>query len=390
MANKKRLLRFNAALGRTGLPFTANLTAATTTKLLAGYQAMLAGTRNLNLAIMGDSTDRGVDETAVPYNSQYRLSLAQQLATLFAGDGLASGANNLYGISGTSFNDYMIRDSRAASTGATTAFGTAVPVQGGAEIEFPTAIGTFSFTPQANTNTADIYYQDSTAGRQFSWSVDGGAATTITTVGSNTVVKLTIPLGAVGAHTIQLAWVAGFVRIYGIDCYDNTRKEVTVRQWAISGGTSSDMVLDTGTPSSGRPRQLALFPVDCAFGDLGIVNSWRNSRSVANCTTDMNTLVDAVHAAGGDFIFCIPPFDSGSTGATANQQQYVDAMYSVAAAKGCAVFNIRQAFGSKTASDAAGYTSAADAVHFTIAGQAYRAGLLKPVLRYGMGLNPYP
>jgi hypothetical protein len=374
------------AVAQGALPFFSGLSTATTTRMKAGYNAMIAGTRNMNIAIMGDSTERGVDETAVPYNSQYPLSAAEQLARLFRSSAMASGANNWYGISGNNFNDYMIRDSRVSATGSATAFNTAVPCQGGSELEFPTATGTFNFTPQQPVNTADIYYQDSAAGRQFSWAVDGGGATTITTTGVNTIVKLTIPLGAVGTHTIQLAWIAQFVRIYGIDAYDNTRKEVTIRQWGISGGTSSDMVLDTGTPSSGRLRQLALFPVDLAIGDMGLVNSWRNSRSIANCQTDIAGIIAAVQAAGGDFIFCTPPFDSGSTGATASQQAYIDAVHTTVLAAGASVFNIRTALGSKANSDALGYTSAADAVHWTIAGQAYRAGLILPALKFGMGL----
>jgi len=371
-----------------GIPYVTNLTPATTTKILAGYAAMQAGTRNMNIAIMGDSTDRGTDETARPYNSQYPLSIAEQLAAMFRADGIASGANNWYGISGSNFNDYMIRDSRVSATGSTTAFGTAVVCQGGTEVEFPTATGTFSFTPQQNCTKADIYYQDSSAGRQFSWSVDGGAATTITTAGANTIAKTTVALGSLGAHTLKLAWVSGFVRIYGIDCYDDSRKEITFRQWGTSGGTTTTMIDNTGSPNAGRLQQLSLYPVDLAFGDCGIVNSWRNSRSVANCQTDLNTLIDAVHTAGGDFIICIPPFDSSSTGLAAQQQSYVDMMYAVGAAKGCAVFDIRKAWGSKAASDAAGYTSAADAVHPTTLGQANRAVNLKPILRYGMGLAP--
>lgn len=375
--------------GTPGVQYVTNLTKTNTTRILAGYQAMQANTRNMNIAIMGDSTDRGVDETAIPYNSQYPLSLAEQLAILFRADGIASGANNWYGISGNTFNDFMLRDSRCAVTGATTAFVTAVPCQGGAEIEFPTAAGTFSFTPQQNTNTADIYYQDSTAGRAFTWAVDGGATTLITTTGLNTIVKLTIPLGSVGAHTVTLAWSAGFVRIYGIDCYDNTRKEVTIRQWAISGGTTSNMIENTGSPSSGRLQQLSLFPVDLVIGDLGLVNSWRLNRSIPNCVADVTTLIDAVRAGNADIIFCIPPFDSSSTGSAGNQQAYIDAILSLCQQKNCPVFNIRQAWGSKTAADTAGYMSAGDAVHPTIAGQANRAARLRPLIRYGMGLSAY-
>lgn len=372
------------------VPYTTNLNPGTTSKILAGYQAMLAGTRNMVIAIMGDSTDRGVDETASPYGSQYPLSVAEQLAILFRSDGIASGANNWYGISGFNFADYTTRDSRVAATGATTAFASAVPVQGGSEIEFPTAAGTWSFTPQQPVSSCQIYYQDSTAGRQFSWDVDGGAATTITTAGLNTIANATIPLGSVGTHTIRLTWVAAFVRIYGIDCQDATRKEVTIRQWAISGGTTSNMIDNTGTPNSGRLRQLDLYRPDVVAGDYGIINSWRLSRSVANVVLDLTTLFDAIKAAGADFIFVEPPFDSSSTGNAAIQQQYVDAVAALAISKGGIVFRTRAALTSKTVSDSYGYTVANDAVHYRIYGESFRAALMKPMFRYGMGLTPYP
>lgn len=99
-----------------GVKFVDNLKPATTTKMRAGFQAMLAGTRNMVVAVMGDSTERSVDETASPYGSQYPLSIAEQLAILFRSDGIASGANNWYGISGTNFaDDFMPRDSRLAA-----------------------------------------------------------------------------------------------------------------------------------------------------------------------------------------------------------------------------------------------------------------------------------
>jgi hypothetical protein len=378
-----------APLGRTGLPGWINLSPSTTARVKAGFAAMQAGTRNMNMALNGSSVDKGVDETAVPYNSQYPLSLAEQLAMLYRADNLASGANNWYGISGFNFADYMTRDSRCAATGSATSGVSSVPCQGGSELEFPTAAGTFSFTPQQNTNTADIYYQDSTAGRAFTWAVDGGSTTTITTTGLNTIVKLTIPLGSVGAHTIQLAWSAAFVRIYGIDCYDNTRKEITIRQWATSGGTVSGMIDNTGSPSSGRLRQISLFPPDLIMGDIGLPNTWRAvGVSVATAKSQAETYIDALHAAGSDFAFVVPPFDSGSAGNTANQQAYIDAVIASCIAKGCAVFNLRAAPGwtSKAASDAAGYTVAPDAIHKTIAGQASTAALLMPGLQYAMGI----
>ncbi|MCK1742200.1 hypothetical protein IVA80_15350 [Bradyrhizobium sp. 139] len=372
-----------------GIGFASNLTTATTARLRAGYQAMLAGTRNLNLAVMGDSTDRGVDETAVPYNSQYPLSVAEQLAALFRADGIPSGANNWYGLSGTSLNDYVIRDSRITVAG-TAAMGSSV-IQGGASMSLSSATAAMTFTPQQPCDTADIYTVQNSAfnGATLAARVDGGAATNIVQNATNTIRKTTIPLGALGAHTIQISWVSGANALFGIDCYDSSRKEVTVRQWAQSGGTASQMIDNTGSPSSGRINQINLFPPDCVFGDLGIINSWRNGTAVATVKTQCESLIDAVHAAGADFIFTVPPIDSGAAGATASQQLYIDAVTASCNAKGCAIFNLRAApaWSTKAASDAAGFTSAADFVHPRIAGQANKAALLKPILRFGMGLS---
>lgn len=372
----------NSLVGSGGIPYTSNVTRANTSKILAGYTAMKAGTRNMNVAVMGNSTDRGVDETAVPYNTQYPLSVAEQLATKFRADSIASGANNWYGISGVSLADYLLRDSRLAIVGGTQ---DSAVVQGGAAVAL-TSAGSISFTPQQPCTKADIYQYDFFAGATINWQVDGGATTNIAQVGNNTIKKTTVSLGALGAHTLKLNWVSGNNSIFAIDCYDDTRKEVTFRQWAISGATTLSMIDDTGTPHAGRLTQLAGAPVDLAFGDCGMVNSWRQSRAVASCQTDLNTLIDAVRAAGGDFILCVPPFDTGAAGNTGIQQQYVDMMYAVSVAKACPIFDIRKSWGTKANSDAKGWTSAADAVHPTIAGQANRAVGLRSLIRWGMGL----
>jgi hypothetical protein len=376
--------------GRAGIPYASNLTAGTTARMLAGYQAMQAGTKNMNIAVMEDSTGRGVDEGALPYNSQYPLSIAEQIASALRGDGIASGANNWYGLSGTSLNDYVIRD-RRITVGGTAAVGSSV-VQGGAGMSMSSSTATMTFTPQGNCTKADIYTLQNSAfnGAQLAVLVDGVATATITQNTTNTIRKTTVSLGSAAPHTITINWVSGANALYGIDCYDDTRKEVTIRQWAQSGGTASQMIDNTGSPNAGRLNQLALFPVDLVIGDVGIVNSWRNGTAVATVKTQVETLIDAIHAAGGDFIFLEPPFDSGSAGNTANQQLYVDAVNASCIAKGCGIFRTRQALVSKAASDAAGYTRSNDFVHYTIAGQAWRAGLLKPVLRYGMGLSPTP
>lgn len=372
------------------VPYSTNITASTTARARAGYAAMLAGTRNMNIAIMGDSTERGVDETASPYNTQYPSSVSEQLASLFRAKGIASGSNNWYGLSGTSLNDYVIRDSRI-TTGGTAAVGSSI-VQGGGGMSMSSATAVMTFTPQQPCTKADIYTLDSSSfiGAQLGWSVDGGAVTNITQTGLQSIRKTTISLGTLGPHTIQIAWVSGANALYGIDCYDDTRKEVTFRQWGISGGTTSGMIDNTGNPTAGRLRQLSLYPVDLVIGDLGLINSWRNSRSIPNCVTDVNTLIDGVQAAGGDLIFCVPPFDNGSTGATASQQSYIDAIVAACIAKGCGILNVRQKWGSYSAAVAAGYMAGSDATHPRLAGYVDQAKIRSSAIRFSMGLSVNP
>lgn len=381
-----------AMVGGGGIPFFLNLTPATTSKLKAGYAAMKAGTRNMILAVEGDSTDRGVDETASPYGSQYRLSIAEQLAILFRADGIAAGANNWYGISGTSLPDYDSRDDRFTASG-TAAMGSSV-VQGGAGLSMSSATAAMSFTPQGQWTKADIYTMQNSAfnGATLNANIDGGSNTAITQNATNTIRKTTLTAGALGTHTVNIAWGSGANALYGIDCYDDSRKEITIRNWAQSGGTASQMSDNTGTPTAGRVNQATLFQADCFFGGLGLVNSWRNGTAVATVKTQVETFIDnVVKANGADFIFTVPPIDSGSAGNTANQQQYIDAAIASVLQRGCAVFNLRAApnWTSKALSDAAGFTSAADFVHKAIAGAANSALLLEPGLRYGMGLAPY-
>lgn len=378
-------------IGRAGgsLPYWINLNPSTTSKIKAGYQAMLAGTRNTFWAASGSSVDRGVDETAVPYGSQYPKSVAEQLAAVFRGDGIAAGANNWYGISGNNLNDYDIRDDRF-TVGGTSAMGSTI-VQGGAGLSMSSATATMSFTPQGNVDTADIYTMQFSGfnGGQLAVLVDGVATTTITQDATTTIRKTTVPLGAVGAHTITVNWAAGSNALYGIDCYDSTRKEITMRNWAISGGSLALMIDNTGSPQAGRTNQINLYPPDLIYGDIGVVNTWRAAGvSVETARTQADTYITNIKNAGADFIFVVPPFDSGVLNNTPNQQAYINAIMERCIARGCAVFNLRAAPGwtSKAASDAAGFTVSNDAVHKTIAGQASTAALLRAGLRYAMGL----
>ncbi len=374
------IIELQNAVNASDLAFFTNFSASTTSKMRAGFAAQQAGTRDMVVAIMGDSTDRGVDETALPFSFQYPLSFAEQLAIQCRANGVAASADNWYGISGNNLQDYDDRDARI-TTGGTAAMGSSV-VQGGAGLSMSSATATMSFTPKGNFNTAKISTLQNAAfnGATLAVFVDGVFKQNIVQDATNTIRKTIIDCGAVGQHTITINWVSGANALYGIECYDNTKKQIIFRQWAQSGATVSQMIDNTGSPAGGRINQLNLDPADLVIGDLGVVNSWRNGTAVATVKAQAETIIDAIIAAGGDFIFTEPPFDSGSAGNTVNQQQYVDAITASCIAKGCAVMNTRAALGSKATSDALGYTSPSDFVHYRINGQAYRAQIFVPGL----------
>lgn len=361
-------------------PYTFNLKKSNTSAFRSVY---LAGARNTRLAFMGDSTMRGTDELATPYNAQFGNATPMKLAPLLQSAGIAAGANNLFGSGTTTIADLKLRDGRFNHSGAAVFGG--VQTQGGSDFNFPTAASTISFTPQGNVTKFDIYWRDAAVGRNFSWAVDGGGATTINSSGVAAMRKTTVSAGAAGVHTLSLAWVAGSVNLFGIDAYDDTagRVEVSCLNWGVNGGTTSTMIGNVGPPNGGRLQFITSFPPDLVIGELGIVNSWRNSMSVATAKAEMTTLVQAVKAAGSDFMFLTPPYDGSVLGLAANQNAYVDAMYEIAVSEDVPLIDIRQKWLSFANQTTLGLTG--DNVHPTIAaGYPDTAAVVQQAVQYAL------
>jgi hypothetical protein len=228
-----------------------------------------------------------------------------------------------------------------------------------------------TFTPQANCDTAQIIWRDGAAGRDWDWSVDGGAATNITSSGSTAFRIETVSLGALGAHTLTLSWDLGTIHILGINCYDSSRKEISLWNWGICGGTSTNLINNTDTVV-GRLAILAhasLKP-DLAFIEGGLINDWRTSIAVATSKANLTTLVSTVKANSGNVILCTPTFDAGSTGLTASQQLYVDAMYQVALEQNVGLIDFRKISPERS-----------DTVHMTTAGHLAMATVARNVVQ---------
>jgi hypothetical protein len=226
-----------------------------------------------------------------------------------------------------------------------------------------------TFTPQANVTKFDIWWRDGAAGRNFSWAVDAGGATTINSSGTTQIVKTTVSAGAAGIHALTLAWVAGSITILGIDAYDDTssRRELSIWNWGISGATSANLIDNTDSVA-GRLAEITAMAPDLSIVEGGIINDWRNSLGTAATVTNLTTLFTTCQAVG-DVIYYTPRFDNAGTGDAANQNAYVAAATALAVSMNIPVLDARSLFGSFAIGNAAGFYS--DTVHGDTGGSGY-------------------
>lgn len=318
------------------------------------------------VGMTGDSTEKGVDETTgtpgtAPYATQYPNAGPMFLADMFQAAGINAGCDNIYGHSGTTLNDYLIRDNRVTITGGTVVG--SVQCQGGASWLFPGVASTFSYTSRKPCTSADIYWRDTGAGNNADVAVDGVSVGNINSTGTFKFAKTTFSGLTLGIHTIKLTWVAGNVNFFGIDCQDRTggRKEITFRQWGTSGATSTTMISNVGTPNGGRLQQRTTFPVHLIISEEGLVNDGRTGVSLATSKSNMLADINAAKATNTDFWFLTPPFDS--TIDLSLQNALSQQMYDLAQSENVGLIDRRKAWKSYANEKALGLVG--DGVHPT-------------------------
>lgn len=228
------------------------------------------------------------------------------------------------------------------------------------------------FLAQGNYDTMEVFWRDGASGRNFTAQIDADVAVNVNSTGS-TVLAKTAPIqktgGVVGSYTTTLTWALGSVTPLAINCYDSTRKEISWWCWGICGGTSAAMI-NNSDAAVGRLTCIAnaLTKLDIAFVQGGVINDWRTSVAVSSTYANLTTLVQALLTAGTNVVMCIPVFDNGVAGNTANQQDYVNAMYQVARENGVGVIDIRKKWLSYANAVANGWQTNSDSVHPTTAG----------------------
>ncbi len=372
-----------ASLGRgDGLDaLLLNLKASNTQR----FRAAAARTdRNAIVAAIGPSTTCG--QSTGGGTTQATGSWPMQLAAMLARQGVAAGASNLFGdhacwaLAQTAPN-YMTGDSRVVLTGSAAPgpFGTA----GGNGFAMSGAAGSLTFTPVTSVSAYDIWYRDG-VGRNWSWSIDGGAATTVTGAAAIAPRRLVVRAAAAGLRPLTLSWVAGNVHLIGVSGYDDTagRREISVYNWGISGA-KSEQFIQNNDPTASRIATWSAVAPDLSILDDWAINDWRQAIPIATFRANLATGI-AQGKLSGDVLVTTPLWDSGAYGNAAVQGDYAAATIAAALEADVPVVDVRAAWRSFAIANGLGWYS--DTVHPTFLGYATKASLLSEVLRRVLNL----
>lgn len=240
---------------------------------------------------------------------------------------------------------------------------------------------TYTFT---DVDTADIYVADGTAGRKWSWSVDGGAETVITNAGSGSIVKTTVSLGGKGNHTLRLSGNSGVVIVLIVNPYDSSRRQLDIVNMGISGATSTQFILNNN-PVTGRLAAIAAYKPDIVIMDDWSINDWRAAVgggaeiSVALSMQNQQTFIDACKAAGSQLIGITPLWDKVQTNNGYRQQEYADATKALYLANGMPVLDVRAALQSYDTAAGVGFYS--DTVHPAQLGYDLKGSMVSQFIR---------
>lgn len=187
--------------------------------------------------------------------------------------------------------------------------------------------------------SCDVVFVKAAGFGTWSWKVDGGAATVVSSVGATQDgAKVRIPLGSTGAHTLVLTGVSGSNYIDGGVEIDGTELGgITVHDCGHSGFTSANWVAAPFDPVTRWPAAIAALSPSIILIPLGI-NDINDGVPVAAFQANLTSLVAKLRASAGMTnvaVVFVAYYAMG--GKLAAWQNYVDAMYAAAAADGNAL-----------------------------------------------------
>ncbi len=281
-----------------------------------------------NVVCLGDSITEGQGATAVDYRWVARLR--DQLRAKFPTTGLSGGGRGFLGArnSGEVSFAWPAQYTGSPGTGATLG-----PKSSFAQLNASGQTITYSLTG----DSADIMWAQAAFGGTFSWKVDGGSATNVSTNGGSTLDgKIThISLGSTGAHTLTLTWVSGNSNVDGVVEYNGDYSTGLQVHDAGHYGWQSTNWTSVLASSTGAAAGIAALSPKLIIIALG-VNDQFAGVAPATFQSNLQTIITGLRAAQSSpypsIVLCMYPPRQGQSGYTYPWSQYVDAAWTVAGA----------------------------------------------------------
>lgn len=171
-----------------------------------------------------------------------------------------------------------------------------------------------------DTTQAKIYYLQQPGGGSFTWAVDGGGATTVSTAGTLGIGVVTISGLSVATHsfvvTVTVAGSAG-VTLNGIDLIGGSdNRGIRVENIGMSGTTTGDWASVSAATWQTAVGDIAVGTTPIVLVTLG-TNDERTSVALTTSAANLATIVTNLRAAlTTPDIYFVAPGDNG-TGSTA-------------------------------------------------------------------------
>ncbi len=341
-----------------------NLRPNNTRKWRYARSRVVRGLANANVACLGTSLTRGYRAGAG--TNDFLKGYPNSLATLLSSTGYRATDSALFGGAAVSVGIYTANDTRVVAGGT---WAPTYNVSLGGFMWSTTGAGTLAFTPTNQCDTFEIYHDRTASIGVFTAAVNAGPVLFTSSTGANGIIKTTVS-SALGANTLNLAWVSGTVAICGIIGYNSLLRQVNVLNMGYVNGQASNQSSSTSYFSP-----MTVLPT--VAPDLTIIefmaNEAINGTALATHRAEVQKIITAALATGDVMLLTSTPTSTGI-----NQANYLGTLYELAAINDIPLIDTYTMFGSYTIMNAIG--AFFDTVHPNESGYGIVAGLVNKAL----------
>jgi lysophospholipase L1-like esterase len=308
----------------------------------------LTGGAAANLNIYGDSISAGYLATPYPYVSSWPTRLRDMFAKQYGNTG--QGIMLLTDYTGGG------GDPRITQTGTWTRQNAALlgPFAYACMLGSPGSTMTFTLDSTMPTDALRLHIITSSGGAaDHTISVDGGAATTFTSISAsegNSVI--TKAAGASGAHTYVVTVGSTGLYLIGPEPVNGT-SGVRVNNYSKGGAKAIDLAGATTSGGRSLPTSFDMTVPKLSAIVMGM-NEYLGQQAIATYKTNMQTLIDKSVAKGADTLLIVTVPD-GTTPKTIPQSDYAAAYYDLADTNNLPLIDLQHRWTSYAVSNAFAY-----------------------------------